>query len=86
MRTTKPRRRRQLLLFLATCLTLNAWSLAHAEWVQREEAIMGTRIAVELWADDAARGEALITRVMDEMRRVDELMRDRKSTRLNSSH
>lgn len=80
MRTTKPRRRRQLLLFFATCLTLNAWSLAHAEWVQREEAIMGTRIAVELWAEDAARGEALITRVMDEMRRVDELMSTYKPT------
>ena len=42
--------------------------------VSREEAIMGTRIAVELWAADHARGDALITRVMDEMRRVDELM------------
>ena len=41
---------------------------------------MGTRIAVELWADDAARGEALITRVMDEMRRVDELMSTYKPT------
>jgi thiamine biosynthesis lipoprotein len=80
MRTTKPRRRRQLLLILATGLTLNAWSLAHAEWVKREEAIMGTRIAVELWAEDAARGEALITRVMDEMRRVDELMSTYKPT------
>jgi thiamine biosynthesis lipoprotein len=59
---------------------LNAWSLAHAEWVKREEAIMGTRIAVELWAEDAARGEALITRVMDEMRRVDELMSTYKPT------
>jgi thiamine biosynthesis lipoprotein len=80
MRTTKPRRRRQLLLILATGLTLNAWSLAHAEWVKREEAIMGTRIAVELWAEDAARGEALITRVMEEMRRVDELMSTYKPT------
>lgn len=35
---------------------------------------MGTRIAVELWATDAAHGEALITRVMDEMHRVDVLM------------
>jgi len=35
---------------------------------------MGTRIAVELWATDHAQGEALITRVMDEMHRVDALM------------
>lgn len=54
--------------------------LAHAEWVSREEAIMGTRIAVELWAQDPAQGQALITRVMDEMRRVDELMSTYKPT------
>ena len=47
---------------------------AHAEWISRDEAIMGTRIAVELWATDHAQGEALITRVMDEMHRVDALM------------
>jgi thiamine biosynthesis lipoprotein len=52
----------------------------HAEWVSRDEAIMGTRIAVELWATDPARGEALITRVMDEMRRVDALMSTYKPT------
>jgi len=46
----------------------------HAEWVSRDEAIMGTRIAVELWATDPVQGEALITRVMDEMHRVDALM------------
>jgi thiamine biosynthesis lipoprotein len=58
-----------------------SWSpLARAEWVSREEAIMGTRIAVELWAPDTAQGEALITRVMDEMRRVDELMSTYKPT------
>ncbi len=46
----------------------------HAEWVSRDEAIMGTRIAVELWATNPVQGEALITRVMDEMHRVDALM------------
>jgi len=53
---------------------------ARAEWVSREEAIMGTRIAVELWAADRAQGEALITRVMNEMHRVDALMSTYKST------
>ncbi len=58
-----------------------AWSpRACAEWVAREEAIMGTRIAVELWAEDSASGQALITRVMDEMHRVDELMSTYKPT------
>ncbi|HEY4644837.1 MAG TPA: FAD:protein FMN transferase [Steroidobacteraceae bacterium] len=41
---------------------------------------MGTRIAVELWAADRAQGEALITRVMNEMHRVDALMSTYKST------
>lgn len=53
---------------------------ARAEWVSRDEAIMGTRIAVELWATDSAHGEALITRVMDEMHRVDVLMSTYKPT------
>ncbi len=35
---------------------------------------MGTRIAVELWHDDAAKGEAAIDAVMAEMHRIDELM------------
>lgn len=35
---------------------------------------MGTRIAIELWADDAAAGEAAISAVLDEMRRIDRLM------------
>lgn len=53
---------------------------AHAEWVSREEAIMGTRVAVELWSQDRAQGQALIERVMDEMHRVDALMSTYKPT------
>ncbi|HEY8506796.1 MAG TPA: FAD:protein FMN transferase [Steroidobacteraceae bacterium] len=45
-----------------------------AEWHERTEAIMGTRIAVELWHEDAAQAEAAIDAVMDEMRRIDALM------------
>ena len=45
-----------------------------AEWRERTEAIMGTRIYVELWADDAAKGDAAIEAVMAEMRRIDDLM------------
>jgi FAD:protein FMN transferase len=47
---------------------------AHAEWRSREEAIMGTRIYVELWADDPGKGDAAIEAVMAEMRRIDDLM------------
>ncbi len=52
----------------------------HAEWFQRTEAIMGTRIYVEIWQDDAAQAQRLIEQVMAEMRRIDELMSPYKET------
>jgi FAD:protein FMN transferase len=45
-----------------------------AEWLYREEAIMGTRCAVELWATDRAEGDAAIEAVLADMRRIDALM------------
>jgi thiamine biosynthesis lipoprotein len=48
--------------------------LAHAEWMTRSEAIMGTRCAVELWSEDKAKGEAAISSVFDDMKRIDRLM------------
>jgi len=48
--------------------------VAQAEWITRNEAIMGTRCAVELWSEDHARGDAAITSVFDDMRRIDHLM------------
>jgi thiamine biosynthesis lipoprotein len=48
---------------------------AHAEWVRRvTDGIMGTRITVELWAEDAAKGEQAIDAVLGEMRHIDESM------------
>jgi len=47
---------------------------AQAEWMTRNEAIMGTRCAVELWSEDKAAGEAAIASVFDDMRRIDRLM------------
>jgi thiamine biosynthesis lipoprotein len=47
---------------------------AHAEWLQREQAIMGTRCVVELWSEDRAKGEAAIEAVFAEFRRIDALM------------
>jgi thiamine biosynthesis lipoprotein len=47
---------------------------AHADWISREEAIMGTRCAVELWSEDRAKGDAAITSVFDDMKRIDRLM------------
>jgi thiamine biosynthesis lipoprotein len=59
-----------LLLPLLCCFP----ALARAEWFQREEAIMGTRVAVELWSEDAALAERAMAAVIAEMRRTDELM------------
>jgi FAD:protein FMN transferase len=48
---------------------------ARAEWVSRTvDGIMGTRIVVELWADERAAGESAIDAVMDEMRHIDASM------------
>jgi thiamine biosynthesis lipoprotein ApbE len=47
---------------------------ARADWISRSEAIMGTRCSVELWSDERATGEAAITSVFDDMRRIDRLM------------
>ena len=58
----------------AAILSLFAVSAAHADWLHREESIMGTRIYVELWHEDRIQGEAAIDAVMADMRRIDELM------------
>ena len=54
---------------------------AHAEWVKRiDDGIMGTRIIVELWADDRRTGEEAIDAVLAEMRHIDESMSTYKPT------
>jgi thiamine biosynthesis lipoprotein len=52
---------------------------ATAGWVVREEAIMGTAIRVELWAEDRRVGEAAAAAVMDEMHRIDRAMSPHKA-------
>jgi thiamine biosynthesis lipoprotein len=61
---------------------LLCWALpAHAEWVRRvTDGIMGTRITVELWAEDPAKGNQAIDGVLDEMRHIDETMSTYKPT------
>ena len=54
---------------------------AYAEWVRRvTDGIMGTRITVELWADDKEKAEQAIDAVLDEMRHIDESMSTYKPT------
>jgi len=72
--------------FMQTCACLSAlWCFAapaHAEWVRRvTDGIMGTRITVELWADDPAKAQQAIDAVLDEMRHIDETMSTFKPTR-----
>jgi FAD:protein FMN transferase len=55
-------------------LAMAASPAARADWMQRTEAIMGTRCYVELWADDPVKGDAAIDAVMAELRRIDNLM------------
>jgi FAD:protein FMN transferase len=60
----------------AAILTLLSFiPAARAEWIQRvEDGIMGTRMVVELWADDREQGDAAVAAVLAEMRRIDASM------------
>jgi len=66
----------------ALLAALVAWAAAaQAEWVTRvTDGIMGTRITVELWADDAAQADAANEAVLAAMRHVDETMSTYKPT------
>ena len=52
---------------------------AQAGWFKREEAIMGTAVAAELWADDELSGHAALDAVMAEMHRIDHTMSPHKA-------
>lgn len=60
---------------------------AHAQWFKDEQAIMGTRITVELWLNDAQAAQQCINKVMAEMRRIDRTMspfrKDSELSRVN---
>ena len=53
---------------------------ARAGWVGDAIDLMGTRVSVELWADDEARGRELVAEVMREYHRVDDAMSTYKPT------
>jgi FAD:protein FMN transferase len=54
--------------------SLLATTSAHAEWVYRNTAIMGTRCTVEVWSENLPSAEVAIASVFDDMRRIDALM------------
>ena len=59
---------------LLALLALVCATPVRADWMERTEAIMGTRCYVELWADDPVKGNDAIDAVMGELRRIDNLM------------
>jgi FAD:protein FMN transferase len=73
---------------IALCLASLYSATVQAEWMQREETIMGTRCLVELWAANAAEGSAAIDAVFADMHRIDALMStykpDSEVSRVNS--
>jgi FAD:protein FMN transferase len=79
-------RYRESLLFAAfvTSVALPA----QAGWVGDAIDLMGTRVSVELWADDEARGRELVADVMREYHRIDDAMStykpDSEISRVNS--
>jgi thiamine biosynthesis lipoprotein len=49
-------------------------AVGSAEWHGRAIDLMGTRVSVELWHEDAAAAERLVAGVLDEYRRIDRSM------------
>ena len=60
---------RRIVLLLALNL-LAGLPAARAAWYEREEAIMGTRIAVQLWSEDSVLAVNAIDAVMADMHRA----------------
>jgi thiamine biosynthesis lipoprotein len=61
--------------FVCLCICLVAAitgaRTAAAQWHGRSIDLMGTRVSVELWHEDAALADSLVDRVLDEYRRID---------------
>jgi thiamine biosynthesis lipoprotein len=67
------------IVYLAAVVCLAA--PARANWVRRvTDGIMGTRITVELWADDETKADPAIDAVLEEMRHIDDSMSTYKPT------
>jgi thiamine biosynthesis lipoprotein len=47
---------------------------ASADWVSDAMDLMGTRVSVDLWADDEARGRELVAMVLEDYQRIDREM------------
>jgi FAD:protein FMN transferase len=71
----------KILMGVICASALAAAQPAHAEWVRRiTDGIMGTRITVELWAEDKAKADQAIDALLEEMRHIDDTMSTYKPT------
>jgi FAD:protein FMN transferase len=60
---------------LAVLLIGLTWSgQLHAQWLRDTRELMGTRVSVELWSEDALAGRRGIDAVMEEVQRLDVMM------------
>ncbi|HSG65349.1 MAG TPA: FAD:protein FMN transferase [Gammaproteobacteria bacterium] len=66
--------------FAALVIAVGAPGVAMAEWVGEAIDLMGTRVSVDLWLEDALRGRELVGEVLDEYRRIDAAMSTYKDT------
>ena len=72
-----PRQTLAPLIFLAILLCVQ--TTAHAEWHQQQRDIMGTRVSVELWHDEATTASECSEKVFTEMHRIEARMSSYKS-------
>lgn len=62
----------RLLVLLIACM---AWAAPlHAQWHSDSRELMGTRVSIELWSENAEAGRNAIEAVMAEMQRLDMMM------------
>jgi thiamine biosynthesis lipoprotein len=87
-RIRRPRATRYHEIVGFAALVLSFAAPARAGWVGDAIDLMGTRVSVELWADDEARGRELVAEVMREYHRIDDAMStykpDSEISRVNS--
>lgn len=62
----------RIIFFIFSLIIMNPSVAQTMKWYGDEQHIMGTRINVQLWADDEKNAKAAIAAVMAEMRRIDQ--------------
>ncbi len=59
---------------LTIVLLLSVTTELHAQWLQDSKELMGTRVSVEIWANDPATGQRAINSALAEIERLDLMM------------